>query len=72
MDTAQWVPNAPSHATTGKKRKAAGGSRSLAIRTPECTKKYRELKASLKCSTHKDQFCFVSTADGHHSLHSGP
>jgi hypothetical protein len=61
MDTAQWVPNAPSHATTGKKRKAAGGSRSLAIRTPECTKKYRELKASLKCSTHKPVlFCLDS------------
>ncbi|KAJ7211500.1 hypothetical protein C8J57DRAFT_1256754 [Mycena rebaudengoi] len=66
MDTAQWVPNPPSHATTGKKRKSPGSSSGPAIRTPECTEEYRELKAKLKCSTHKDQLCFVSTADGHH------
>ncbi|KAJ7366400.1 hypothetical protein DFH08DRAFT_797381 [Mycena albidolilacea] len=54
MDTAQWAPNTPLHTTTGKKRKSAANQ------------EYRELKANLKCSTHKDQFCFVSTVDGHH------
>ncbi|KAJ7318074.1 hypothetical protein DFH08DRAFT_820098 [Mycena albidolilacea] len=66
MDTAQWAPNALLHTTTGKKRKSAARSSSPAIRTPKCTKEYRKLKANLKCSTHKDQFCFVSTVDGHH------
>ncbi|KAJ7665516.1 hypothetical protein B0H17DRAFT_1210975 [Mycena rosella] len=62
MDTAQY---APSHATTGKKRKSAESSGPV-IRTEESTDEYRQLKARLQCATHKGRFCYVSTVDGHH------
>ncbi|KAJ7750176.1 hypothetical protein B0H14DRAFT_3513464 [Mycena olivaceomarginata] len=60
------APAAPG--TRGTKRKSAGGPKDTpkGKRTFDFTKESRELSKRLECSTHKDQSCFVSTADGHH------
>ncbi|KAJ7928685.1 hypothetical protein B0H13DRAFT_1860258 [Mycena leptocephala] len=52
--------------STGTKRKSAASDKSSGKRTFDFTKEYRELKAHLHCTKHKDQYCYVSPVDGHH------
>ncbi|KAJ6632569.1 hypothetical protein B0H10DRAFT_1938158 [Mycena sp. CBHHK59/15] len=52
--------------STGTKRKSAASDKPSGKRTFDFTKEYRELKAHLHCTKHKDQYCHVSPVDGHH------